>query len=81
MAHGEAPHVLEKCLLFLEGISCSFWLELSGDPEKPPTILLNLRREVLIGFRAQTIWNCCSAIEVNLIIYVALVGSYVYYHG
>lgn len=42
---------------------------------------VKFEREVMIGFRAQTIWNCCSAIEVNLIIYVALVGSYVYYHG
>ena len=41
---------------------------------------VKFEREVMMDFRAQTIWNC-SAIEVNLIIYVALVGSYVYYHG
>ncbi len=39
------------------------WSYLSGDPEKPPTIILyKFEREVMMDFRAQTIWNCCSAI-------------------
>ena len=63
MAHGEAPLILEKRLLFLEGISCSFWLELSlRGSRKATNNTLKFEREVMMDFRAQTIWNCCSAI-------------------